>query len=250
VGADLYVAAFAERCALTRPLGQPLVDEPGIVGLLPTPEVPVARLLVTDDRAYDLLDLVVDDARSGMLTVFAVAERCAALAFGSGWRADDTTAFVLRDLASVPAVPLPEGLALRPVRRLLDDPAGVALEDAAAAAMTADPDIRGGLEDFSGYLRSLPAPTRLFAAVDADGAVRATSGFGVFGTAASVMFVNTDPGWRGRGIGRAMTAAALHAARGVGARHACLDATEAGRSIYLRLGFEVVSATTRFFRGD
>jgi predicted N-acetyltransferase YhbS len=60
------------------------------------------------------------------------------------------------------------------------------------------------------------------------------------------MFVNTDPNWRGRGIGQAMTAAALSAAQGLGAQHACLDATDAGQSIYSRLGFEPVTQTTRF----
>jgi hypothetical protein len=45
-----------------------------------------------------------------------------------------------------------------------------------------------------------------------------------------------------------MTAAALLAAGAHGARQACLDATDAGRSIYLRLGFEAVARTTRFFR--
>jgi ribosomal protein S18 acetylase RimI-like enzyme len=78
--------------------------------------------------------------------------------------------------------------------------------------------------------------------------VRATCGCDVVGMAASVMFVNTDPAWRGRGIGRAMTAFALRAAKERGARHACLDATAAGVSIYQRLGFEVVTPTTRFFR--
>ncbi len=101
---------------------------------------------------------------------------------------------------------------------------------------------------FAGYLRALPAAIRLFAAVDEDGAVRATAGAGMFGNEASVMFVNTDPDWRRRGIGRAMTAAALRAARGCGALRAGLDASKAGTSIYVRIGFERVSPTTRFFR--
>jgi ribosomal protein S18 acetylase RimI-like enzyme len=58
--------------------------------------------------------------------------------------------------------------------------------------------------------------------------------------------VNTDPGRRGRGIGQAMTAQALSAARRAGARFAALDASDAGRSIYLRLGFDVVGMLTRF----
>lgn len=77
--------------------------------------------------------------------------------------------------------------------------------------------------------------------------IRATSGAGAFGAEASVMFVNTDPNWRRRGIGLAMTAAALHSARASGARRACLDASRAGATIYRRLGFEVVTEMTRFF---
>jgi ribosomal protein S18 acetylase RimI-like enzyme len=76
----------------------------------------------------------------------------------------------------------------------------------------------------------LPAAFRLFAVVAGDGAVCGTSGCGVFGTAASVMFVNTAPDWRGRGIGRAMTATALASAREEGAGHVCIDATDAGLS--------------------
>jgi ribosomal protein S18 acetylase RimI-like enzyme len=68
------------------------------------------------------------------------------------------------------------------------------------------------------YLRSLPSTFSLFAAVDNDGKVRATSGCGVFGRYATVLFVNTDPGWRGRGIGQAMTAQALTAARRGGSK--------------------------------
>lgn len=98
----------------------------------------------------------------------------------------------------------------------------------------------------AGYLRSLSPAFRLLAAVDRDGAVRATSGVGVFGPRAAVVCVNTDPGWRSRGVGTAMTAAALGIARAAGAEQACLDASDAGSSIYRRLGFEAVARTTRF----
>jgi GNAT superfamily N-acetyltransferase len=141
-----------------------------------------------------------------------------------------------RDLQTVPPSRLPSELTLRPVRRLAGvAPDGVALEDAVAAIL-ADPRIDDRPDVFAGFVRSLPAAVRLFAAVGRDGAVRATSGSGAFGTEASVLFVNTDPEWRGRGIGQAMTAAALHAARDRGATRACLDATDAGLSIYPRLG--------------
>jgi len=63
-----------------------------------------------------------------------------------------------------------------------------------------------------------------------------------------VIFVNTHPDWRGRGVGQAMTAAALRAAQNSGARRACLDSSDAGLSIYARLGFKTVARTKRFFR--
>jgi len=221
-----------------------------VFGLLPSTEHPVARLLVMDDRAYDVLAVLLPNARAGMISVFAGAARCAGLVEGlDAWRPEATTALIRHELRTVPVAPLPSELRLRPVRRLPDDPAdAVPLEDAAAAAILADPRIADTPEAFVSYLRSLPAATRLFAAIDGDGVVRATCGCDVFGAVARVMFVNTDPDWRGRGIGQAMTVAALRAAEEHGARHACLDATDAGLSIYQRLGFEVVTPTTRFFR--
>jgi hypothetical protein len=45
-----------------------------------------------------------------------------------------------------------------------------------------------------------------------------------------------------------MTAAALRSARHAGASQACLDASDAAISIYLRLGFEIVARSTQLFR--
>jgi ribosomal protein S18 acetylase RimI-like enzyme len=239
---DLYVAAFAARCdARWRP-GRPTLDEPGVRGLLEP-----ARLLVSDDRAYDTLAAL--GLRSGMVNVLAAAQRCTEVL--SGWTAKPLTAMVCRDLRRVPVPALPDGLALRPVRRLPGDPPdGVPLEAAVAAAVAAaDPAIDDTPQQFAAYLRSLPPADRLFAAVDRAGVVRATSAAGAAGTAASVYLVNTDPAWRRRGIGRAMTAAALAAARDSGARHGSLDATEAGLPIYRSLGFEALTRTTQFVRG-
>ena len=135
------------------------------------------------------------------------------------------------------------------MRRLAGDEAdSVPLEDAVAAAISADPRIEDGPRAFADYLRSLPRTFRLFAAVESNNAVRATSGSGVSGRYANVIFVNTLHEWRRRGIGRAMTGAALRAARESGATQACLDATAEGRAIYARLGFEVAAEVTRFFR--
>jgi GNAT superfamily N-acetyltransferase len=94
----------------------------------------------------------------------------------------------------------------------------------------------------------MPRQIRLLAAVDDDGVARATSGSGAFGSEAIVIFVNTQPGWRRRGIGRAMTAAALCAARDEGATRACLEATDAAIPTYAGLGFQRVARVTQFFR--
>jgi GNAT superfamily N-acetyltransferase len=246
---DVYVAAFLARCEHLRRPGQSRIEEPGVHGLLSAPDDPFIRLLVTDDRAHDTLALLLPDASAGMINVFAAAERCAKLISGRrAWRPDPTIAMSCGDLRAVPALPLPSDLTFMAVRRLpADPPDGVRLDDAVAAAMKAAPAISDPPHVFAEYLRSLPASFRLFAALDRDGAVRATSASGTFGRDATVIFVNTDPEWRGRGIGQAMTAAALRAARDSGARRAGLDASDAGARIYRRLGFEAVTPTTRFF---
>lgn len=247
---DVYIAAFVARCDVVRHPGQPAVDEPGVHGLLPSPDDSSIRLLVTDDRGYGALATVLPSAQAGLINVFAAAARCSELLDGRPqWRSESpVTAMVCRDLTSVPRLTLQSGLTLHHVRRLAEDASdGVPLPEAAAAAMLADPRIGDPLDTFVAFLRSLPSAVRLLAAVDAEGAVRATSGMGTFGPYASVFFVNTDPAWRGRGVGSAMTAAALRAAQNVGARHACLDSTDQGLRIYRRLGFSPVTRTTRFF---
>jgi GNAT superfamily N-acetyltransferase len=247
---DTYVAAFHARCDLLRRPGRPEIEEPGVHGLLSGADDPLARLLVTDDGAYDLLAALLPEVRAGMIGIVTAATRCLRLIQSDpAWTANTVTAMVCRDLGKIPVSPLPKGLMLRPVRRLAGDKAaGVALEDAVAAAMSADPRIEDEPGAFADYLRSLPPTFRLFAAVESNDAVRATSGSGVSGTYANVMFVNTHRDWRRRGIARAMTGAALRAARDSGATQACLDATTEGRAIYARLGFEVAGEVTRFVR--
>lgn len=249
---DVYIAAFIARCDARRHPAQPAVDQPGLHGLLACAQAPVTRLLVTDDRAQDALAALLPDARAGMIDVFAAAARCTELAGGDpAWKPEALTAMSCGDLRTVPATPLPAGLGLRTVRRRTtgdDAPDAVALEDAVATAIRAAPEIAETPAALAAYLRSLPAGFSLFAAVDGGGAVRATSGAGAFGPEATLIFVNTEHGWRGRGIGGAMTATALRAARAAGARRASLDASSAGLSLYLRLGFELVGPVTRFSR--
>jgi ribosomal protein S18 acetylase RimI-like enzyme len=245
--ADLYAAAFLARCEAMRGR-RATIAKAGLRGVIHDVKDPRVQLLVTDDQAHDVLGALLPDARAGMIRIFATAERCTRLVADQlRWRSDRVTAMVSSDLCTVPSLELPGDLRLRPVQRSADDErSGVALTDAVAAAMSASSAIDDPPEVFADYLRSLPPTFRLFAGVDDDGQVRATSGFGVFGRYATVIFVNTDPGWRGRGIGQAMTAQALGAARHAGARYAALDASDAGRSIYLRLGFQKAGMVTRF----
>jgi GNAT superfamily N-acetyltransferase len=52
--------------------------------------------------------------------------------------------------------------------------------------------------------------------------------------------ISTVPGWRGRGLGTAVAAAALTEGKGMGLRIGALSADEPGVPLYRRLGFETV----------
>ena len=67
-------------------------------------------------------------------------------------------------------------------------------------------------------------------------------GSGVTTVSGSVAWIGTiwvDPAWRGHGLGRALTQATIDAAQAAGCRTLVLVATDAGRPLYERLGFEV-----------
>ena len=102
-------------------------------------------------------------------------------------------------------------------------------------------------DTLTSFLQSLTA-TRLFAAVDPDGQVCATSGYDLHGHHARVLLIDTDPALQRQGLGTAMTSIALLDAQRNGASEASLDASDLGGSVYRRLGFESVGLTTRFRR--
>jgi GNAT superfamily N-acetyltransferase len=81
-----------------------------------------------------------------------------------------------------------------------------------------------------------------------DGEPVATSS--VFDSAgvAGVNFVATRPGWRRRGIGALMTRRPLYEARARGMRFAVLSASDAGYTVYRRLGFQHVSNVGNYHR--
>ena len=246
-----FAAGFRARVLAMRVAGQQLVEERGIIALIgAVADDPDGRALVTGDEALPVLRERGAGLAARVVNVFAAASRCHEFLTNTGdYRPSACVAMVHQDLSSVAATDLPEGLSLRPVIGEPGTTEGVALRDAAAAALRSDPSASpiDDLDGFVGYLRSVPG-ARYVAAVDAAGIVRATAAAAVFGHAAGVFFVNTDPAWRGRGVGTAMTAAALEAAAEAGARTACLDASALGEGLYLRLGFRPVSAATLFVR--
>jgi GNAT superfamily N-acetyltransferase len=71
-----------------------------------------------------------------------------------------------------------------------------------------------------------------------DGRPAASAGVLMTGGVAGIYWVGTPDEFRRRGLGTAVTAAALRDAYGEGYRVACLTASELGLPVYARLGFE------------
>ena len=244
-----YIEAFRRRSTAMAGPQDELVDADGIVGALARgDESTGGRLLIIDDRALPVLRELGPGVPAGVITVLAEAKRCTELLISGGAEPQAASAMVCRDLAVVPELALPPELTLRRVRRRPEDePDGVPVAAAAAACLRAESVPDEAIPGFVAFLTSLPPSSRLFAATDAAGAVRATAAYGRYGEDVNVFFVSTDPAWRGRGIASAMTAGALRAGREQGGVRACLDATRAGFGIYRRLGFDVAGTVTMFF---
>jgi ribosomal protein S18 acetylase RimI-like enzyme len=240
---EIYGDAFVARNRHELDSAPVLLTIPGALGMA------WIRLLITDDSGYDRLVAEAAGAWRGVVMVFEQAARCQEFLRGhAGWSAGRSElAMVLRDVQTVTGTTLPDGLRLRPVDRgTSESPDAVPLKDAAAVAVASDLSITGSADEVAGFLSGLPPSVRLFAAVDEKGVARATSACHVFGEYTQIFFVNTEPTWRRRGIGQAMTLEALRSAASLGARRALLHATDDGASIYMRLGFEPVGLVTRY----
>lgn len=247
----LYGAAFIARYSRDSDGGRAPLIEPGVRGVVAAHGDRVIRLLVTDDCAYGRLTAEARGAQQGLVSVVDTAPRCNNF-MGAlrRWKAErPSTAMACRDIRVVPGVTLPDGLVLRSVNRSATGAADlVPLQDAVDVAIASDPGITNSPDEFAAFLSSLSPSVQLLAAVDEGGVARATSGCDVFGEYARIFFVNTQPGWRGRGIGHAMTVAALRTAASSGARRAVLDATDSGAPVYARLGFEAAGRYARYSR--
>ena len=74
---------------------------------------------------------------------------------------------------------------------------------------------------------------------EADGAVIGTGVLSVHGPVGWIGTIFVEPAWRRRGVGMEITRATIETAEAAGCRTLVLVATEAGRPMYERLGFEV-----------
>lgn len=247
---DDYVAGFEARWTAIESPRTRRVDGPAICGLVPVDGTSPTDLLVHGDEALGVLSTVLPMVSGGTVRVHDAARRCADLIRRERtWTPSAATAMVCQDLRVVPEPSLPAGLTVQPVRRVLQDPVGgVPLKVAVAAAARATSASDASSDALTLYLKSLPGDPLLFAALDQDGIVRGTSGSRTFGTYAYAFFINTDPGWRRRGVGLAMTASALRSSSREGATRACLDASDSGAALYGRLGFTAVAQITQFSR--
>lgn len=81
-------------------------------------------------------------------------------------------------------------------------------------------------------------PCRPFVA-EADGTILGSGVTTINGPVAWIGTIWVDPAWRGRGIGRALTQATIDTAEDAGCHTLVLVATDAGRPLYERFGFEV-----------
>lgn len=245
VGLAQYRAAFLRTTTAAVGGAAVVVDESGIVGSPGTPSRS-GRLLITDDRACTVLQNL-GELRAHAVAVEKTARNCRRYMRSLGsFKEEPATAMFAEDVSRIAEAELPAGLKLRPVALDGDRAGAVSLENAAAAAKKADPDLAHlSLSELTAYLREIPAAD-FTVAVDEQGSIRGTAGSNVFGSDAVVFFVTTDVPWRGRGVGTAVTRAAIRSAEQRGARQLSLFATPAAERIYRRLGLQAVAELTLF----
>ena len=94
------------------------------------------------------------------------------------------------------------------------------------------------LQETPPTLAGEPVPLRYLGRMD--GRPVATSRIAIAAGVAGLYAVATLPPWRGRGVGRAMTVAALEAGRSIGLRIGVLQASDSGVPVYRRLGFRTI----------
>ncbi|MBI2782131.1 MAG: GNAT family N-acetyltransferase [Chloroflexi bacterium] len=95
----------------------------------------------------------------------------------------------------------------------------------------------GVRRDFLAFATSQPACTPMVA--ESDGAIVGTGVGTLNGAVGWIGTIFVDPGWRGQGLGRAITQSIIDRLDSGGARTLVLVATADGRRLYSTMGFEV-----------
>ena len=151
------------------------------------------------------------------------------------------------DLAANHAGALPPGVSIAEV--VTESDVGI-FTDIAAAAFECP---RGAIGLWSDASMRMPRDgavrSRLFLA-SLDGVPSATAQLTVARGAAGVYAVSTSANARGRGLGTAVTWAALNAGREMGCRTGTLQASPMGVPVYRRMGFVDVGSISLFGFGD
>ena len=137
----------------------------------------------------------------------------------------------------------PDGLAIEPVTD------AAVLREASDAAMPPGRDDDEARRSFREAYEALilgPDPQMAYFAGRIDGRIVATSALYTGTGLAGIYAVGTVPAARGRGYGRALTAAALREGRRRGYDSAALLSSELGEPVYRRLGFRAVGSVSFF----
>lgn len=138
-------------------------------------------------------------------------------------------------VAKLPPVELPEGASLELVH---DAPTFRLWLDVMVAGFGMPAQVGDAFMQFAALGFGDELPTRSFL-IRLDGRPLATALGVLAGGGLVIANVSTLADVRGRGLGRAVTLAAMHTGAEAGARLAVLQSTEMGFGVYRRLGFEV-----------
>lgn len=156
---------------------------------------------------------------------------------GRGYARVGSMPIMAAGLDKVPEPPVPAGLTVERVdtsEHLAD------YVDAYASSFGIGPDLRDAVIDTEAGLRTdLGRLIRLVGRID--GHAVATSAVLVSNGVAGLYWIGTDPAYRERGIGAALTAAAMEIGREHGMSVCTLQASSQGEPVYTRLGFVGVS---------
>jgi ribosomal protein S18 acetylase RimI-like enzyme len=154
-----------------------------------------------------------------------------------GYSRDGSMPVMAALLDRLPQPPPPTGL----VVERAEGPDGVAdYVDAYASSFGVDATLRDLVVAAESGLRTdLGRLIRLVGRID--GRAVATSAVLISNGVAGLYWIATDPGFRGRGIGAALTAEAMAIGRRHGASVCTLQASGLGEPVYRRLGFTAVS---------